>query len=242
MVTWVDIRKLSFPLHRNPIALQGAQIDCWKHVTNGAGRRRVDACHQRRRRRQHQRLAELDNLRDAAIVDHLETHHFSDARVGPYFARAVDQMVNPLESNLENIVFLVIGDTQKRQPFRLDLIAEVEGRDFYLGPRAKEALRQPIEECPPIRLVDLLSAIDPLQYWLRAQVARAPTMIRTGMPRLDGHQLPGSSYTAQRFLTGVKVTARRHLHILSIASAGARHVPNPGAGRQRLVSSSLREV
>src|SRR5205807_3150860 len=109
-----------------------------------------------RRRRQHQRLTEFNILRDAPIVDHLETHHFSDAWVGPYFARAVDQMVNSLESDLENIVFVVIGYTQERQPLRLDLIAEVERGDLYLGSRANKALRQPIEEWSPIRLVDLL--------------------------------------------------------------------------------------
>jgi hypothetical protein len=64
-------------------------------------------------------------------------------------------MVKSVESNLENIVFVIIGDTQERQPFRRDLIAEVEGGDLYLGPRTEQTLRQPIEECPPIPFVDL---------------------------------------------------------------------------------------
>src|ERR1700731_3575461 len=70
------------------------------------------AGHRRRWRRQHQRLAELDDLRDAPIVDHLETYHSSDVQVSPPFARAVDQMVNSLERNLENIVFVIVGNTK----------------------------------------------------------------------------------------------------------------------------------
>src|SRR5205823_1015201 len=73
--------------------------------------RRSFAGYQRRWRRQHQRLAEFDDLRDAPIVDHLETHQFSNIEVGPYFARAVDQMVDAFEGNLEKIVFVIIGNT-----------------------------------------------------------------------------------------------------------------------------------
>ena len=85
-------------------------------------------------------------MRDAAIFDHLDTHHFSDVQVGPHLARVMNQMVNSLKRDLEKIIFVIVGNTQERQPFCLDLIAELERSDLYLDPRAEEALRQPIEE------------------------------------------------------------------------------------------------
>jgi hypothetical protein len=39
-------------------------------------------------------------------------------------------MVDAFEGNLEKIVFVIIGNTQKRQPFCLDLVAEVERGDL----------------------------------------------------------------------------------------------------------------
>jgi hypothetical protein len=84
----------------------------WKHFTSGAGPPSGSiACGRRRWRRQHQRLAEFDDLGDAPIVDHLETHHFSDVEVGPHLPWAMDQMVDPFEGDLEEIVFVIIGNT-----------------------------------------------------------------------------------------------------------------------------------
>jgi hypothetical protein len=139
-------------------------------------------------------LAELDDLRDAPIVDHLDTHHFSDVQVGPHLARVMNQMVNSLERYLEKIIFVIVCNTQERQPFCLDLIAQVERSDLYLDPRAEEALRQPIEEYPPFRLVDLPYSHRSLSNTgLLSQAARAVSMHKAECHTLTAINCPSSA-------------------------------------------------
>src|SRR5258708_3852935 len=61
----------------------------------------------RQRRRQHKRFAQLNDLRDALAVDHFEAQQFSCPRVDPNLLRALDQMVDTFEGELENIVLRI---------------------------------------------------------------------------------------------------------------------------------------
>src|ERR1700730_7968370 len=67
----------------------------------------------RQRRWQHQRFAQLDDLRDTLPVDPFEAQQFSSPRVDPNLLRALDQMVDAFKGDLENIVLRIVGDPQK---------------------------------------------------------------------------------------------------------------------------------
>src|SRR5205823_3327128 len=56
----------------------------------------------------------------------------------------------------DHIVLRVIGYPEKRQPLRLDLVAQRERKDFDFGTFADEGFRYPIEEVVPFGLFKLL--------------------------------------------------------------------------------------
>src|SRR5689334_1963787 len=75
------------------------------------------------------------------------------------------------------------------------------------------------------------SSVQPLilsNTGLLARVARAATMHRKGMARLDGYQLPGRPARGT-VLTGVKVARCSGAYIRPAESAGAGHVATSGA-------------
>src|ERR1700693_2836441 len=64
-------------------------------------------------------------------------------------ARLVDQMVKPFDSDLHDIVFGVVDETDERHPFRLYLIAKVERRNLDLGLFSGDPLRNAVEKRSP---------------------------------------------------------------------------------------------
>src|ERR1700738_1139434 len=70
-------------------------------------------------------------------------------------------MIHSLKCNLDDVVLWIIGNTEQRQPFRLDLVAELERGDLYLGTFTDKRFRHPIEVSAPLRFFELL------RHWSR---------------------------------------------------------------------------
>ncbi len=96
----------------------------------------------------------LNRLRDAFAVDNLEARQYSYA-VDIHLLRPADHVIKTVKSDLENVVLRIVGHSQQRQPFRLDLAAEGKRRDLDLGALADKPLRHPIEEGAPFRFFEL---------------------------------------------------------------------------------------
>jgi hypothetical protein len=60
------------------------------------------------------------------------------ARIGPDLLRIANQMIDPLERNVDEVVVGVIGHAKRRRPLRLNVIAEIERDDLDLDPRANQ--------------------------------------------------------------------------------------------------------
>ena len=80
--------------------------------------------------RQHELIPELHNLPHAIDVHDFEARQTADPVIQIDFARPVDHMVEAIERDFHNVVVGIIGDANERQPFRLHLVAQVEGGDL----------------------------------------------------------------------------------------------------------------
>jgi len=82
--------------------------------------------------RQQQLVPELNNLLDTTSVDDFDASKRSCAKLNIDITRSADHMVQPLKSNLDEVVPGIVRDADERQPFRLYLIAEAKGSDLNL--------------------------------------------------------------------------------------------------------------
>src|SRR5690348_12098156 len=76
------------------------------------------------RRWQHEGLAQLDDLPDALRIDHLQAHQLLGGGIEIDVDWVRDHVIVALERDLEEVVLVIVGDADQRQPIRLDLIAE----------------------------------------------------------------------------------------------------------------------
>src|SRR5262249_27079269 len=70
-------------------------------------------------------------------------------------ARLGDQMIQPLERHLDDVVVGIIGNADQRQPLRFDLIAKAERGDLDFGLFAFEHGGDAIEETAPLLFLEL---------------------------------------------------------------------------------------
>jgi hypothetical protein len=68
-------------------------------------------------------------------------------------------MVKLFKRDLDQIVLLIVGDADQRNPFRLNLVTQVERRDLDFSLLSDQALREVIEEVRPSRPVDLFRGL-----------------------------------------------------------------------------------
>src|ERR1700675_1523721 len=68
-------------------------------------------------------------------------------------------MIHSLKCNVDDVVLWIIGNTEQRQPFRLDLVAELERGDLYLGTFTDKCFRHPIEVSAPLRFFEPASPL-----------------------------------------------------------------------------------
>jgi hypothetical protein len=62
----------------------------------------------------------------------------------------MNQVIETVESDIEEVVPRVVRHPEKRNPFSNDLVAEIELRDLDLGPFSQQRFRHPIEERSPL--------------------------------------------------------------------------------------------
>jgi len=64
-------------------------------------------------------------------------------------ARRQNRVTNTVERNLENVAASVEDEAEKRQPTRLDTVAEVQRSDVELDAPARDLFRHSIAIAPP---------------------------------------------------------------------------------------------
>ena len=83
-------------------------------------------------RRQQQLIFKSDNLLDAVAIDDFDAFECAGVILNIDFARFQDHVIQSVKSDLDEVVLGIVGDSDKRQPLRLDLLAETKGSNFNL--------------------------------------------------------------------------------------------------------------
>src|SRR5688572_6930692 len=98
--------------------------------------------------RQTQRIPESNHLHGAVAAHDRDAAHAIDVFDDLDLTRMADQMIQPVlapKRDVNEIVFGVVRNAEQREPFRHDLITEVEGCDLYLGPLTDQYIRHGLE-------------------------------------------------------------------------------------------------
>jgi hypothetical protein len=98
-----------------------------------SGHGRLQAMSRGWRVRQHDRIAQSDNLPHIVGVDHLHTRQSGRPLVDIDLTRVSDKVVEPLHQHLHQIVFWIVGNAQQRHPLGFDLVADFQRCDLDLG-------------------------------------------------------------------------------------------------------------
>jgi hypothetical protein len=99
-------------------------------------------------------ILELYDLPDAIGVYNLQACQSSSPVVHVDFARLVDHVIESIERDLQDIVPRIVGDAKQRHPFRLYLVAQIEGGDLDLRHIRLKKLGDDVKKRTPFRLFE----------------------------------------------------------------------------------------
>jgi hypothetical protein len=111
---------------------------------------------------QHELILELHNLPDAIGFHDFEARQTADPVIQIDFSRPVDHVVEAIERDFHNVVVGIVGDADERQPFRLHLVAQLEGGDLDFRLLGLQELRYGVEKRTSLRLFELAGHDDNL--------------------------------------------------------------------------------